>query len=704
MRPLAVPRNLLPIIVQVFDALEYSPSKFDLFLTPEERTMADPGQSWFSRLGPLLAGTEIIYPPRPPVRIPAKDDWEILKPVPGEEVQHLQKLRNQRSTAIAQRQKDPHKKRAYTKKSEPSNTMEREKKRKRLANSPPKIVYDLRPNTNTSDFIVWTGSNGSELRTPVPHKVDPHRRDIMKKAAQIIATLSKKGFVEGSTPDILILEGSQHTQSGIEERVRECMVQNLPVFVKGDRSKDSWKDGLNEEHLKKLDIDMGCQVETLDFYIREFEDVDSGDPVLSPEESHEDEKYEDKFFCHSEPHPDQMLSGHICAPNAAASSSETKSQAKGKAASKAQESDCEKMTMHQFVEAVNVRHEHKFVLDLPVQEWSGIPYGSLNYFNHAKRVTHTLQENITYPDASWGLAHRGQIVTWFHHDCDGKMTIVNGVTGAKVWTLFKPRNDLSAADSHGLQLWMASRKEKFPKPEFGELINILILPGDTLFMPPGMMHLVYTPVPSIFQGSSFWILEALHLTSWARLVNSKFADILTNVDHTQLFVYQSLVRMILGLAVSERQCDKLYASSIIYLYDMMINGGSYIPLVENNNQYKHHFTDKKIAEARGNVSAQITDPEERLAIEKQVCAENGHRIEEEALIEGSKYHKLAVSILERILRSIGLRIPSNLDKKKERSRTWVEQELGRKDWWHGREVISVDRQSLLKLFPSSYVK
>ncbi|KAL0057523.1 hypothetical protein AAF712_015834 [Marasmius tenuissimus] len=484
MRALAVPRNTLPIIVQVFDALEYTSAKLDIFLTPEERTMSNPGQSWFSRLAPLLAETEIIYPPRAPVRIPAKDEWEILKPLPGEEVQHLQKLRNRRSTAIAQRQKDPQKKRAYTKKSDPSDSTQREKKRKRLLVGPSKIVYDLGSTTDASDCIVWTGSNGSELRTPVPHKVDRHGRDVMKKAAQIVDALSKKGFVEESTPNILVLERSQHTELEVEDRVRESMFQNLPVFVKGDRSKDSWKDGLNEEHLKKLDIDTGCRVETLDFFIQEFEDVDSGDPVLSPEENHVDEKYEDKVFCCSELHPDKMSFGHICEPNAAASSSQAKSkakgQAKGKTTSRIQDLDRQKMTIHEFVDAVKVRHENKFVLDLSVQEWSGIPYGSLNYFNHAKRVTHTLQEDITYPDASWGLAHGGQIITWFHHDCDGKVTIVNGVTGAKVWTLFKPRIDLSAAESHDLQLWMASRKEKFPKPEFGDLINILILPGDTL--------------------------------------------------------------------------------------------------------------------------------------------------------------------------------------------------------------------------------
>ncbi|KAL0060812.1 JmjC domain-containing histone demethylation protein 1 [Marasmius tenuissimus] len=699
---LAVPRYLLPIIVQVFDALEYTPHKFDIFLTSEERKMTDPGQNWFARLAPYLSGTEIIYPPRAPVRTPAKHEWNILKPLPGEEVSYLQKLRNRRSTCIAQRKKDSRDKRAYTRKLEPPDELERENKRKRLTDVPAKVIeYDLTAGTNTDECIIWKGNNGGVLRTPVPSKLDRHGRDIMGKAgilhlvaADFIKVLSKKGFVEVSTPDMLVLESSQQPEPVIEQRVRESMSQALPVFVKGTRSEGSWEDGLNQEHLMKLDIDMGCRVETMDFYRQELSDVESGDSEPSPEEMREDEKYEDVSLLCSRPSRDKMSFEHICAPTRAAASSSKGVQAP----------EHKKMKMHEFLNSVKVDHSNKFVLDLSVQDWGGIPYGALNYFNHAKRVTHTLQEDITYPDASWGLTHGHQIITWFHHDCDGKMTVVNGVTGAKVWTLFKPRSDLSAADTHALQLWLASRKDKFPKPEFGELMNILILPGDTLFMPPGMVHLVYTPVPSIFRGSSFWLLESLHLTAWARRIDSTFADILTNVDHAQLFVFQSLVRIALGLAVSERQSDKLSRSSLVCLYDMLINGGSYVPLVKKNSEYEKYFSQDRINRALEQVSQQVTDPDERSARAEEACAETGRQTEEKELIEGSRYHTLAVRILERILRSIGLVVPSELGQKKRQSHTWVEEVLSREDWWWGGEVVSVDRPSVSKIFPQKYFK
>ncbi|KAJ8090609.1 hypothetical protein PM082_018166 [Marasmius tenuissimus] len=90
----------------------------------------------------------------------------------------------------------------------------------------------------------------------------------------------------------------------------------------------------------------------------------------------------------------------------------------------------------------------------------------LNYFDHAKCVTHTLHEDIHYPDSLWGLAHNYQTIAWWHHDCDGKMTVVNTETGAKVWTLFRSQQGLSAMDVQEVQLWLASQKEKLPKSEY----------------------------------------------------------------------------------------------------------------------------------------------------------------------------------------------------------------------------------------------
>ena len=115
-------------------------------------------------------------------------------------------------------------------------------------------------------------------------------------------------------------------------------------------------------------------------------------------------------------------------------------------------------------------------------------------------------------------------------------------------------------------------------------------------MTPGVMHAVYTPVPSIFTGSSFWVWEAMHLTRMSRKSDHLEGGSLTNVDHNVNMVYKSLVRIALGVPFVE--CNGMshcfigiqslmspnlsiwclaLRSSIVALCDMLVNPIDYIP-------------------------------------------------------------------------------------------------------------------------------
>ncbi|KAJ8090628.1 hypothetical protein PM082_018185 [Marasmius tenuissimus] len=78
------------------------------------------------------------------------------------------------------------------------------------------------------------------------------------------------------------------------------------------------------------------------------------------------------------------------------------------------------------------------ILNLPTSRSAGVSYGSLDHGDHTADNTKNYGKAELAQDGSWGLLHKSGVGTYWHHDSDGKMTIVNGVTGAKIWTLFMP--------------------------------------------------------------------------------------------------------------------------------------------------------------------------------------------------------------------------------------------------------------------------
>lgn len=89
-------------------------------------------------------------------------------------------------------------------------------------------------------------------------------------------------------------------------------------------------------------------------------------------------------------------------------------------------------------------------------------------------------DHFPWSDIIWALLHAAGVVSWWHHDGDGKLTCVNATTGAKIWVLFVPREDLTADELADVLVTLAKNKVTIPEDKHGKLISVLLLPGDTL--------------------------------------------------------------------------------------------------------------------------------------------------------------------------------------------------------------------------------
>ncbi|KAL0063779.1 JmjC domain-containing histone demethylation protein 1 [Marasmius tenuissimus] len=579
-------------------------------------------------------------------------DLRILDTSIGGQSRKIQDLRNRRSNCIAKR-RAPESKRPY-------------KRVRQVASAPgaPEngsdircMEYNMTSSPNSNQAHVWVGNAGSILRTPIPHQLDTDGRDVFGKAAHVLYHLSAKGFIETSTSSLVVTEKFHHESEDskrIMKLARDCMAHNVPVLAKGPRLEGSWLNGLDADRLNKYGIELQREVQSLDFYDQERRNLESGE---SPPHK-QDQIYE---------HPETIYH-RIC---------ERTNDSPEQSTPDPSDSDQEivvytNMLVLELMASVN-EGASKYVLDLPTSKGSGIPYGRVHYhmllgayltpvgcralndFEQSMNNTSSMYpDEIAYPDLIWALAHGSQVITWWHHDCDGKMTVVNAESGAKIWTIFRPKPNMSAADFVSLQLWLCERKDKLPKPEYGDIINILLLPGDTLFMPPGTIHMVYTPVPSIFRGSSFWLVGSLHLTRWSRRSDSDHAVTLTNVDHKQHFVFSSLVRIALGIPVMAHTRKGLSQSSLLSLYDMLINGQAYIPTKSGSRNRKQ--TANKLA--------------------KQ-------------LTEETSFYEVAIRVLERLLLEAGFQVPSSLEQKKRTSAQWVRKSADEL-WWKSVGEFSLE--------------
>ncbi|KAK0502138.1 hypothetical protein EDD18DRAFT_1100628 [Armillaria luteobubalina] len=116
-----------------------------------------------------------------------------------------------------------------------------------------------------------------------------------------------------------------------------------------------------------------------------------------------------------------------------------------------------------------------------------------------------------------------------HHDTDGKMTLIIGKQGSKLWAVTFPKKPLECKEVHtyfnqALQFKLPTEEDELLCVSF----TLVLLPGDIYFQPPGTVHAVYTPEASFIHSGLY----------------------LTNLDHTPKQVYEGLVQIMLSLPMN----------------------------------------------------------------------------------------------------------------------------------------------------------
>ncbi|KAL0064578.1 hypothetical protein AAF712_008523 [Marasmius tenuissimus] len=530
-------------------------------------------------------------------------------------------------------------------------------------------VFDLTSDAPRSfEPIKWLADDGTAVYTPFPELKDSTSRNILWKTAELVTALSSFGLTETTCPELVVINKSEETDTSIASIAIANIANNRPVLARGPRLHGSWENGAAPEVLDQLLAEQNRDCDVLNF-VKAEEQALHGHPS---ERSLQDMEYEAivspiegnvRFYLPGKPSDDpDVRHGR------------------------------EKMKYQEFVHLLDDPNSIRCILDLPTTQVSDVRYRLIDHLNRAIDNTKSLGDAEQLRDLSWSLLHSGGSITYPHHDGDGKLTIVNAVTGAKIWTLYMPNTSLSEEKVRDAQTWLAGEKEKLPKAEFFKIINVFLLPGDTLFMPPGMLHEVYTPVPSVFQGASLWNFNSLHLTAASLRGDSSAADILTNVDHKFEVIFQNFVRLAAAIPIIS---DYEIRRSIIYnLYDIIVNREAYIFILEGNDAYpKEHEIEKLAKEKRGRKRVPLSTFSS-LALDELLMKAKKAAAHE---LCSTPHLDLAMMTLEMIIRMDGKEVPTSEQDKQACSRSWWKQAQGESGWHLPGNIIDVDMKALLSL-------
>ncbi|KAL0574861.1 hypothetical protein V5O48_007101 [Marasmius crinis-equi] len=694
-------------LFRVWELLSTSAKASHYFLTPSEMSITDwelRKEAWWGRVSPLLEG-KVVWPT---IRVGSTQEWErLILPESGCLKDGIKRMNIAFSTHKS-RKKPKEQKRSYAWQSEPElGSSQPPKKRKTTRKmkggeqviggdqsigmvqrfpsgdhldkpiefTVPSVdpvqstVFNLVP-AQADDSpgkahapITWTGTNGIQVLTEFPYHpmVVPggsRPTNALWKAAEVLSALAEIGLTESTTAELTVVDEAQHSEAEITDMASACLAMNRLLLVRGTRTQGEWVGGLSPSFSDSFGVQEHRKCEVFDYVRREVNALRGG-----ADTSPKDELYERVI----PPIPGQPRT-YLPKGN--------------------DEREVELMDYGVFLDQVN-DGRILFILDFPITRRKGITYSALDHTDECLNNTKWLGDAEMWRDLTWGLSHAGQVVTWLHHDGDGKMTVIQALTGAKIWTVFVPSSSLSSKEVQDVHKWLAERKDKLPVPSLGKLVNILLLRDDTLFMPPGMMHLVYTPVPSIFRGSSFWNFHALHLTAFSLRGDSLAADILTNIDHCYRMVFQTILRLVLALPV---MTDYVPRRAVVYnLYDLLQNPQDYIFVAPKDDDYPRE-SQVEVAWQKSSMGKKASPVSRSSVLDSMIASVKQSRTR---VLKSVKHFRRAVQILEVLIECDGKIVPPVDEVKRSSSKAWIAELEGCSPWSDPGPVIQVDRSVLL---------
>ena len=112
--------------------------------------------------------------------------------------------------------------------------------------------------------------------------------------------------------------------------------------------------------------------------------------------------------------------------------------------------------------------------------FSNFDQSSIAYRNSQGDASRQPGMRYSTEDKSWYLSHGQVIVTFWHHDADGKITVVNIRSGVKIWITIRLNLDLSPSRLAELARQLTEEKLVQPEAELGKMTATLLVPGDDL--------------------------------------------------------------------------------------------------------------------------------------------------------------------------------------------------------------------------------
>jgi hypothetical protein len=195
----------------------------------------------------------------------------------------------------------------------------------------------------------------------------------------------------------------------------------------------------------------------------------------------------------------------------------------------------------------------------------------------------------TWSQQSWDLYTHGGFLTYPHHDNSGLCTYVFPRSGAKIWTFIRPNlSEFSGINDIFLEWDKLAFFEGYNS--VAKMGTVLIEPGDVLqviplslstipnihsrVQPPGIFHMVYTPIMGNTSGGHFFTYESAHHTEVSVRFDKSLNDsgeirgtFATNVEYED--ISRPIACMVLALPyITHTRRESFFQKSKYKLYQI----------------------------------------------------------------------------------------------------------------------------------------
>ncbi|KAK7447755.1 hypothetical protein VKT23_014013 [Stygiomarasmius scandens] len=272
------------------------------------------------------------------------------------------------------------------------------------------------------------------------------------------------------------------------------------------------------------------------------------------------------------------------------------------------------LTVRDMMENSNNHEQIRALLEIPVPQIESPMGDEYVWAWSALNKFYPMKHQMVYADVHlqrmWALIHYGGFFTDVHIDADGLVTFAHFELGFKFWGLLRCksvtgkelRDDLVKKT---VALWDSGQSEQgndeWNYQTQADLKMIFGAPGDVLIMPPGQLHMVYTPQRSIAIGGHMLLYDCMHLTELARYIHARHGHT-SNDDHSGM--HRTLVRMMLALPFVVQDPDRaFYFRPLAAHCYMVMEPSEYDSKVQSSSKRKNAKRRRALKKGLGEVPA-----------------------------------------------------------------------------------------------------